>query len=238
MSDKDNSEHVNSAHLEFAHLDLDRLSRRGVGEVIFGEGKTAQEITLIMLTLVQAQGMALCTRVSKEIAEAVKNLWVQQEHAPSLEQLTYVEAARCLIWRKEPLTQQGQGLILVLTAGTSDGAVASEASCVLDFLGHQVQRINDVGVAGLHRLLSHLETLRKANVIIVCAGMEGALSSVVAGLVDCPVIAVPTSVGYGANLGGVTALLGMVNSCAAGVVVVNIDNGFGAAYSAAQINRK
>lgn len=227
----------NSAHLDFAQLDLDRLKRRGVGEVVFGEGKSPLEITIIMSTLVEAQGMALCTRVSKEAAAQVINHWEQQTSGPDITHLYYIETARCLLWRKKHLSEQGRGLILILTAGTSDGAVAAEAECVLDFLGHQVQRINDVGVAGLHRLLGHLDTLRRAEVIIVCAGMEGALSSVVAGLVDCPVIAVPTSVGYGANLGGVTALLGMVNSCAAGVVVVNIDNGFGAAYSAAQINK-
>ena len=232
MSDKEYS-----AHLDFAQLDLDRLKRRGVGEVVFGEGKTPLEITMIMSTLVTAQGMALCTRVSERVADLVQSHWTQQADAPKIDNLVYVEAARCLLWRKQPLSPQGRGLILVLTAGTSDGAVAAEATCVLDFLGHQVQRINDVGVAGLHRLLGHLDTLRQAEVIIVCAGMEGALSSVVAGLVDCPVIAVPTSIGYGANLGGVTALLGMVNSCAAGVVVVNIDNGFGAAYSAAQMNK-
>lgn len=232
------SSKVLSGQLDFAHLDLDRLQRRGVGEVIFGEGKQPEEIAKIMSTLVQIQGSALCTRVSSSKVIPIKEAWLQLKDAPDIEHLQYKEQARCLLWQKEQTQAQGRGLILVLTAGTSDGAVAAEASCVLNFLGHSVERINDVGVAGLHRLLGQLDRLRQAEVIIVCAGMEGALSSVVAGLVDCPVIAVPTSVGYGANLGGVTALLGMVNSCAAGVVVVNIDNGFGAAYSAAQINRK
>lgn len=241
----------NQGLLEFAHLDLDRLSRRGVGEVIFGEGKSAEELTLIMHSLIKAQGKALATRVSVEHLQEVKRVWsamIDQHMAetsgdlmtapPTLDHLHYHQKARCLWWASHPPKAVGRGRILVLTAGTSDGAVAAEATAVLKFLGHQTHQINDVGVAGLHRLLGHLDQLRSAEVIIVCAGMEGALSSVVAGLVDCPVIAVPTSVGYGANLGGVTALLGMVNSCAAGVVVVNIDNGFGAAYSAAQINRQ
>ena len=232
-----------SAHLDFAQIDLDRIRRRGVGEVIFGEGKSAQEVTLIMHRLIEVQGRALATRISTQHAQEVKTHWkslLEKEDAsevPSLDVLRYHKQARCLTWSTQEPKHVGRGLILILTAGTSDGAVAAEAAEVLRFLGHETQRINDVGVAGLHRLLGHLDTLRNAEVIIVCAGMEGALSSVVAGLVDCPVIAVPTSVGYGANLGGVTALLGMVNSCAAGVVVVNIDNGFGAAYSAAQINR-
>ena len=236
------SESSLSHHLDFAQIDLDRLRRRGVGEVVFGEGKRPSEVMLIMHQLIVAQGRALATRISPHQAQEIENKWrsLQAGSCPSppdIKHLHYHETARCLSWSDSSPEPVGRGLILVLTAGTSDGAVAAEAHEVLSFLGHQSKRINDVGVAGLHRLLGHLDTLRSAEVIIVCAGMEGALSSVVAGLVDCPVIAVPTSVGYGANLRGVTALLGMVNSCAAGVVVVNIDNGFGAAYSAAQINR-
>jgi pyridinium-3,5-biscarboxylic acid mononucleotide synthase len=226
-----------SAQLPFAQLDLDRLQRRGVGEIVFGEGKTAEEIAMIMMKLIEAQGCALTTRVSAQSALEVKQIWAEVEEAPSMQYLRYVEDARCLTWRVNAPKAVGRGEIGVVTAGTSDGYVASEAEQVLRFLGHSVTRINDIGVAGLHRLLVRLDELRQAEVLIVCAGMEGALPSVIAGLVDCPVIGVPTSVGYGANLGGVTALLGMINSCAAGVVVVNIDNGFGAAYAAAQINR-
>ena len=223
---------------EFAHLDLDRLTRRGVGEVIFGEGKRPEEIAAIMEQLVITQGRALATRVSDTAHQEICNLLARGNFKDlTSDHLTYDSEARCLSWRSEAPTRIGRGQILVLTAGTSDGSVAAETDQVLRFLGHDTRRINDVGVAGLHRILSHLEALRSAEVIIVCAGMEGALSSVVAGLVDRPVIAVPTSVGYGANLGGLTALLGTLNSCAAGVVVVNIDNGFGAAYAAAQMNR-
>ena len=222
---------------DFATLDLDRLKRRGVGEVIFGEGKEAEEIALIMEALIERQGRALTTRVSPEIHKAIMEI-DDEERLAGRSQWQYDDRARCLFFEREPAQPVGRGIVLILTAGTSDGAVATEADVVLKFLGHTTQRIHDVGVAGLHRILSHLDTLRSAEVIITCAGMEGALPSVVAGLVDCPVIAVPTSVGYGANLGGVTALLGMLNSCAAGVVVVNIDNGFGAAYAAAQMNRE
>ena len=222
---------------DFAHLDLNRLKRRGVGEVIFGEGKKPAEIALIMERLVETQGRALATRVERASYDEILIMLRARHPDASLEGLSYSDDARCLSWAQGPTPQVGRGEIVVLTAGTSDGAVAAEADTVLRFLGHSTRRINDVGVAGLHRILGHLETLRSAEVIIVCAGMEGALSSVVAGLVDRPVIAVPTSVGYGASLGGLTALLGMLNSCAAGVVVVNIDNGFGAAYAAAQINR-
>lgn len=226
-----------SAQLPFAQLDLDRLQRRGVGEIIFGEGKSAKEIALIMIKLVEAQGCALTTRVPAGMAQEVRSLWIESEGSPKIEHLSYLEEARCLLWRSESPKLIGNGVIGVVTAGTSDGFVAAEAASVLGFLGHSVTRINDIGIAGLHRLLGRLDELRSMEVLIVCAGMEGALPSVVAGLVDCPVIGVPTSVGYGANFGGITALLGMINSCAAGVVVVNIDNGFGAAYTAAQINR-
>jgi pyridinium-3,5-biscarboxylic acid mononucleotide synthase len=224
-----------TAALGFAHIDLDRIRRRGVAEVIFGEGKHSYEITKIMYTLYQAHHRALCTRVELKKFEQIQALWVQDY--PQLP-IIY-DTVACTIKVGEDTPIHGDlGEVLVVSAGTSDGSVASEALSVLQFLGQPVHRINDVGVAGLHRLLSHIERLQSASVIIVCAGMEGALASVVAGLVNCPVIAVPTSVGYGANLGGVTTLLAMLNSCAAGVVTVNIDNGFGAAYAATQINRK
>lgn len=223
---------------EFAQLDLERLKRRGVGEVIFGEGKRPHELAAIIERLVSAHGRALATRVTPTLyQETLSALRPESEGGVERAHLSYDPESRCLVWADTPSPARGKGQILVLTAGTTDGAVAAEAHAVLRFLGHASRRINDVGVAGLHRIIGHLDTLRSAEVIIVCAGMEGALSSVVAGLVDRPVIAVPTSVGYGANLGGVTALLSMLNSCAAGVTVVNIDNGFGAAYTAAQINR-
>jgi len=221
--------------LGFASLDLDRAQRRGVAEVVFGEGKRPQELAEIMVTLHQATGRALATRVSAQAAEETSELISQRDMELS-EQLSYHAQARCLTLGADS-PSQGRGEVLVLSAGTSDGPVAAEAERVTRYLGHQVARINDVGVAGLHRLLRQVERLQSASVIIVCAGMEGALASVVAGLVDVPVIAVPTSVGYGAHMGGITPLLGMLTSCAAGVVVVNIDNGFGAAYAAAQINR-
>ena len=223
------------APLGFAHIDLDRIRRRGVAEVVFGEGKQIHEITQIMHTLYQAHQRALCTRVKPQKFEQVAELW--EQNYPKLP-ITY-DAVACIIKVGDDTPiHSALEEVLVISAGTSDGNVAAEAFSVLEFLGQPVHRINDVGVAGLHRLLSHIERLQSASVIIVCAGMEGALASVVAGLVDCTVIAVPTSVGYGANLGGVTTLLAMLNSCAAGVVTVNIDNGFGAAYAATQINRK
>ena len=224
-----------SAQLGFAHIDLDRIKRRGVAEVVFGEGKQAHEIASILYTLYQTQQRALCTRVHKEKFQNVRQ---KLEKYDTQLPVHYHPQARTIQLGSPHSIHPNLEQILVVSAGTSDGAVAAEAATVLQFLGQPVQRINDVGVAGLHRLLSHVDQLQKASVIIVCAGMEGALASVVAGLVNCPVIAVPTSVGYGANLGGVTTLLAMLNSCAAGVMTVNIDNGFGAAYSAAQINRK
>jgi NCAIR mutase (PurE)-related protein len=203
--------------------------------VVFGQGKRPTEIAQILAALCRAQGRALATRVTPEVEAEVRALLAGEEGLPPLR---YDALARCLTLESSPPTPEGRGEIIVLSAGTSDGPVAAEAARVLEFLGHRAARITDVGVAGLHRILGHLDRLRAAEVIIACAGMEGALPSVVAGLVDCPVIAVPTSVGYGAHLGGLTPLLGMLTSCSAGVMVVNIDNGFGAAYSAAQINRR
>ena len=218
------------ADLGFANVDLDRSRRRGVPEVIFGENKTPEHITEIIGALRDAQQNILATRISPEVADAVISA---SEGIP----LVYDSLARC-IYTERPNTDLGIGRILVVCAGTSDLPVAAEAALTARLCGNTVDTLNDVGVAGLHRLLGHLDTLRSANVVIVCAGMEGALPSVVAGLVSRPIVAVPTSVGYGASFEGLTALLSMMNSCAAGVTVVNIDNGFGAGYAASVINRR
>lgn len=212
--------------LGYAKVDLHRKLRQGAAEVIYGAGKTAEQISGIAEALRSGgQDTILITRLSPEKAEAV-----QKSHP-----LTYHAAARIgLIGTPPP--PSGSGSILVVTGGTSDIPVAEEAALTAEALGNQTSRLYDVGVAGLHRLLSHLEEIMGASVIIAIAGMEGALASVIGGLADCPVIAVPTSVGYGANFGGLSALLSMLNSCASGVSVVNIDNGFGAGYLASMIN--
>jgi len=212
--------------LGFASVDTHRSLRKGFPEVIFGAGKTAHQIVEIGRKLLERENQLLITRVSHEQAEVIlKGLPSARHHA----------AARCVTVEKEPLPKK-DGVIAVLSAGTSDLAVAEEAALTAEIMGNVVKRIHDIGVAGLHRLLRRLEEIQQANVIIVVAGMEGALPSVVAGLVSKPLIAVPTSVGYGASFGGLAALLGMLNSCGSGVTVVNIDNGFGAGYAAAQIN--
>lgn len=213
--------------LGFAQVDLQRAVRKGFPEVIFGSGKTPAQVAAIADELYRAHGRVLTTRITAEHAAALQSI-----HATAV----HHETARCLTLQDTPLPKL-PGFIGVLCAGTSDLPVAEEAALTADFMGNQVERIYDVGVAGLHRLLRRVETLRRANVLVVVAGMEGALSSVVAGLVACPVIAVPTSIGYGSNFGGLAALLGMLNSCGSGVTVCNIDNGFGAGYAAAQINR-
>lgn len=217
--------------LGFARVDLDRLRRQGAAEVIYGEGKTAAQIAGVARALFAAGQRALATRVAPAVAAEVCTLLADLpvRHDP---------AARCIVVASTPAPDVGRGEILVLTAGTTDGPVAAEVMVTTTFLGHRTRRIDDVGVAGLHRLLAHLDTLRAAEVVVVVAGMEAALAAVVGGLVACPVIAVPTSVGYGASFGGVAALLGMLNVCAAGVTVVNIDNGFGAGFAAARINRR
>lgn len=213
--------------LGFAQVDLERAARKGFPEVIFGSGKTPAQVAAIASELYQAHGRVLATRITTEHAAAL------QEKFPAA---VHHEAARCLTLQNSPLPKL-PGSIGILCAGTSDLPVAEEAAVTADFMGNHVERIYDVGVAGLHRLLRRLDTLRRANVLVVVAGMEGALPSVVAGLVACPVIAVPTSIGYGTNFGGLAALLGMLNSCGSGVTVCNIDNGFGGGYAAAQINR-
>lgn len=213
--------------LGFAKVDLQRRHRQGHGEVIFAPGKTAAQITAIARELVKHEGFALVSRIDSAQARAVRK---------SFRKSVWHETARILTIG-QPISSPLPGFVAVLCAGTSDLPVAEEAAVTAESFGQPVKRIYDVGVAGLHRLLAHEDGLRDARVLIVVAGMEGALPSVVAGLVDRPVIAVPTSVGYGASFGGVAALLGMLNSCGSGVTVVNIDNGFGAAFAAVQINR-
>lgn len=210
--------------LGFAKPDLHRGLRQGVPEVIFGEGKTPEQIDAITASLMEGgQKTVLITRLSAEKASALKTA------------IKYYDVARIAVAGEIPGVS-AKGTIVVATAGTSDLPVAEEAAVTAELLGNTVNRIYDVGVSGLHRLLSHKEELMSAGVIIAVAGMEGALASVIGGLADCPVIAVPTSVGYGASFEGLAALLAMMNSCASGVTVVNIDNGFGAGYSASMIN--
>ena len=211
-----------------AQVDHHRELRQGMPEVLFGEGKTVEQIVLIMTAMSGKGSNILVTRLDQE-----KSRQIISEFPAA----NYHAEARCLTLENKPAEQRGKGTILVISAGTSDIPVASEAVVTAGFLGNNVEQIFDVGVAGIHRLLARGEQLAAASVIIVVAGMEGALPSVVGGLVDKPVIAVPTSVGYGASFGGIAALLGMLNSCAAGVTVVNIDNGFGAACAASLINR-
>ena len=210
--------------LGFAKPDLHRGLRQGVPEVIFGEGKTPGQIDAITASLLEGgQGTVLITRLSSEKAAALTT------------PIKYYDVARIGVAGVIPESST-KGTIVVACAGTSDLPVAEEAAVTAELLGNKVNRVYDVGVSGLHRLLAHKEELMSASVIIAVAGMEGALASVIGGLVDCPVIAVPTSVGYGASFEGLTALLAMMNSCASGVTVVNIDNGFGAGYSASMIN--
>ncbi len=214
------------AELGYAKVDLHRKIRQGTGEVIYGAGKTAQQITGILAAMRQnGQENVLITRLDAQKAETVRRFHpIQYYPQAKIGILGQMEAPR------------GMGTIVVATGGTSDVPVAEEAALTAEFLGNQVLRLYDVGVAGIHRLLSHSQELMSASVIIAIAGMEGALASVIGGLVECPVIAVPTSIGYGASFGGVAALLSMLNSCASGTAVVNIDNGFGAGYMASTIN--
>lgn len=212
-----------------AMIDHHRALRQGVPEVILGESKTAEQISRIVSHIRDHGDDILVTRISSEkAADLVKR-------HPTGE---YDQSARTFILRQKPEEDLGQGKILIICAGTSDLPVAREAAVTARMFNNQVEELVDVGVAGIHRLLAHTDTLREATVIIVVAGMEGALPSVVGGLVDVPVIAVPTSVGYGASFNGIAALLGMLNSCAGGITVVNIDNGFGAAFAATRINRR
>jgi NCAIR mutase (PurE)-related protein len=214
------------ADLGFAQVDTHRALRKGFPEVIFGAGKTPAQVAAIAARLVAREQNVLVTRITAEHARRLKR---------HFKRAVWHEAARAVTIEKQPLPKR-PGFIGVVCAGTSDLPVADEAAITAEVMGNRVERISDVGVAGLHRLLAKLDVLQRANVLVVCAGMEGALPSVVAGLVSKPVIAVPTSIGYGAAFGGVAALLGMLTSCGSGVTVVNIDNGFGAGYAASQIN--
>jgi NCAIR mutase (PurE)-related protein len=214
--------------LGFAHLDSHRALRSGFPEVVLCSGKRTEHVVAIMARLATGPGPVLATRATPEVYSAV--------HA-ALPEARYHDLARAIVYEPTPLPRR-PGRILVISAGTADLPVAEEAAVTAEVMGNRVERLYDVGVAGLHRLLGHLDQVMSADVLIVVAGMEGALPSVVGGLVRRPVIAVPTSVGYGASFGGLAALLGMLNSCAAGVTVVNIDNGFGAGFAASLINTR
>ena len=214
------------ADLGFAQVDTHRALRKNFPEVIFGAGKTPEQVVKIAAKLLEHGQQVLATRLTAEHARALKKKFKKAVHHP---------LARCVTIEKKPLPKRA-GFIAVICAGTSDLPVAEEAAVTAEIMGNRVERVHDVGVAGLHRMLARLELLQSANVIVAVAGMEGALPSVLAGLVSKPVIAVPTSIGYGASFGGIAALLAMLNSCASGVTVVNIDNGFGAGYAASQIN--
>lgn len=215
--------------LGFAKVDHHRAIRLGFPEVVLGQWKSPEQILQIVRALADKGNNVLVTRVDGDKATQI---------AQEFPALRYDPVSRTLVLEQTPIAQRGRGPIAILTAGTSDIPVAEEAAVTARLMGNEVVRLYDVGVAGIHRLLDRRAQLEQAAVVIVVAGMEGALASVVAGLVCCPVIAVPTSIGYGASFGGISALLTMLNSCAAGVTVVNIDNGFGAAYAASLINRR
>ncbi|MBZ5549797.1 MAG: nickel pincer cofactor biosynthesis protein LarB [Acidobacteriia bacterium] len=224
----DRLRHLPFEDLGFAKIDHHRALRQGMPEVIFSQGKTPKQVAAIFSRLAQHGGNVLATRATEDQYAAVAALIEKAEYRP---------LARAIVLKRDR-KRYGKGVIAIVSAGTSDIPVAEEAVVTAELMGNSVQHIYDVGVAGIHRLLTHRDALAKARVIIVCAGMEGALPSVVGGLVGVPVIAVPTSVGYGAAFEGLAALLGMMNSCASNVSVVNIDNGFGAGYVASLINRR
>jgi pyridinium-3,5-biscarboxylic acid mononucleotide synthase len=213
--------------IDYAHIDHHRSLRKGFPEVIFGEGKTVEQVIGIMHKMALQEDVILVTRLDAKKGLEVNKVFPGAAYHPD---------ARMLILEKQKMPKKGKGSIVVISAGTSDIPVAREAALTADAMGNQVETVFDVGVAGIHRLFHYKTLLEKASVLIVVAGMEGALPSVVAGLVKNPVIAVPTSVGYGVNLGGLTALFSMLNSCSSNVAVVNIDNGFGAGYMASAIN--
>jgi len=215
--------------LEFARVDTHRHLRTGFPEVVLGQGKTPEQIAAILVQLASAGSTALATRVSPQAAELV---------LAAVPLARYLPVPRAIVLGPTPAPDRGRGVIAVVSAGTADIPVAEEAALTAELAGNRVDRLFDVGVAGIHRLLASRAVVEQAEIAIVVAGMEGALPSVVAGLFARPVIAVPTSVGYGASLGGIAALLSMLNSCAAGIAVVNIDNGFGAGQMAAMLNRK
>jgi pyridinium-3,5-biscarboxylic acid mononucleotide synthase len=219
--------HFPYTDLGYARIDHHREIRTGYPEIIYCSGKTIEQVTEIFRVMTEKENNVIGTRATKEMYEAVKKV------VPGVK---YYPVARIISWQKKrPATPDSN--IAVITAGTSDMPVAEEAAVTAELLGNRVTRIYDAGVAGIHRLVDKLPEIKKCRVVVVIAGMEGALASVVGGLVDKPVIAVPTSVGYGANFGGISALLAMLTSCAAGVTVVNIDNGFGAGFTASMINK-
>ncbi len=219
--------HLAYEDIDFAHIDHHRSLRKGFPEVIFGEGKTAAQIGGILERMILHESTVLVTRVDASKAETVCRTCPQAVYHPD---------ARIILWENQPPRITGKGTILIISAGTSDIPIAREALLTARAMGNQVKTVFDIGVAGIHRLMGHREEIEKAAVLIVVAGMEGALPSVVAGLTASPVIAVPTSIGYGVSLGGLTALFGMLSSCSSNVAVVNIDNGFGAGYMASAIN--
>ncbi|MBW1692830.1 MAG: nickel pincer cofactor biosynthesis protein LarB [Deltaproteobacteria bacterium] len=220
--------HLSFEDIDYAHIDHHRSLRKGFPEVIFGQGKTADQIIGIMEKMLLQEKVVLVTRIDVEQANRVVECFPDA---------VYHKEAKMVVWKKHEVANQGKGTILVISAGTSDIPVAKEACLTASVMGNRVESIFDVGVAGIHRLFNHKESIAKASVLVVVAGMEGALPSVVAGLVSRPVIAVPTSVGYGVSFNGLTALFAMLNSCSSNVAVVNIDNGFGAGYMASIINR-
>ncbi len=217
--------------LEEASLDTHRHLRRGFPEVVLAEGKTTEQVVTIVGRLLDGAHNVLATRVAPDVADELLAAYPGRGGA-------YEASAKVVVFQPQPVEQSGRGSIMVVTAGTADIGVAEEARLTAELMGNTVERIFDVGVAGIHRLLRHRDRLLSAEVIIVVAGMEGALPSVISGLVDRPVIAVPTSTGYGAAFDGLTAMLSMLTACAAGITVVNIDNGFGAGYAAALMNRR
>ncbi len=214
--------------IAFAHIDHHRSLRKGFPEVVYGEGKTAEQIIGILKRMVEQESIVLVTRVAADKADMIQAAFPEG---------VYHADARMIVWGQPVNEEAPRKPIMIISAGTSDIPVAREAFLTAQAMGNRVQAAFDVGVAGIHRLLGYRDQMAAAGVLVVVAGMEGALPSVVAGMVDRPVIAVPTSVGYGSNLGGLTALFGMLNSCSSNVAVVNIDNGFGAGYMAAVINR-
>ncbi|MEK7406421.1 MAG: nickel pincer cofactor biosynthesis protein LarB [Acidobacteriota bacterium] len=223
----DRLRHMPFEDLGFAKIDHHRALRHGLPEVVFAKGKTAGQVADIAARLLSASPNLLITRADEPVAARIKELSPEAEYFPL--------SGAVRVWRDRAIT--GKGKIAVVSAGTSDIPVAEEAQVTAEVMGNQVEVVYDIGVAGIHRLMSSRERLTEARVVVVCAGMEGALPSVIGGMVSVPVIAVPTSVGYGASFHGLAALLGMLNSCASNVTVVNIDNGFGAGYVASLINR-
>lgn len=220
--------HLSFEDIEYAHIDHHRSLRKGFPEVIFGQEKTADQIIGIMEKMMVQEKIMLVTRIDEPNADRVVSRFPEA---------VYHKDARMVVLKKDDISIQGKGTIMVISAGTSDIPVAKEAFLTAQVMGNHVESVFDVGIAGIHRLFDHKDLIDDASVLVVVAGMEGALPSVVAGMVSRPVIAVPTSVGYGVSFGGLTALFAMLNSCSSNVAVVNIDNGFGAGYMASMINR-